>query len=84
MKLYIYPKLTPDAYFGKWSMYFPKSYQLPLEKDEPLYLYKLESPLPKDALYWVLIGPVALEKKIFKILSMLFNYFDYIYYKANK
>ena len=43
----IYPELTPGAYFGKWSMYFQNSYQLPLEKDEPLYLNKLVSPVPK-------------------------------------
>ena len=39
---------------------------LPLEKGKALHLYKLESPLPKDALCLVLveISPVVLEKKM--------------------
>ena len=47
---------------------------LPLGKDGPLHLNKLESPTPKDAL--VEIGPVVLEKilKICQCISLFRNY----------
>ena len=44
-------------------------YYLPSKKDVALHLNKLESPSPKDALcqvWYKLIGPVVLEKKILK------------------
>ena len=49
---------------------------LPLEKGRDFHLYKLESPLPKVDLIvpnLVEIGPVALEKKIFKFGQCIYT-----------
>jgi hypothetical protein len=51
-----------------FSVFLLFCYYLPLERDNPLHLNKLESPFPKDDLWQSLvkIGPVVLEEKIFK------------------
>ena len=48
----------------------------PLEKGVALHLNKLESPSPKEALCknLVEIGPVVLEKKIFKFHQCIFYF----------
>ena len=59
---------------------------LPLEKGGVLHLNKLESPSPKDALWLVEIGPVVLEKKIYKFCQCIFAIWfvkNYIMLKRN-
>ena len=54
---------------------------LPFKKDGDLHLYKLEAPLPKVALIvpsLVEIGPVVLEKKIFKFVAVFSLFRNYL------
>jgi hypothetical protein len=58
------------------SVFLIFRYYLPLEKGYPLRLNNLKSPTPKDDLcqVWLIIGPVVLEKRIFKWPHPIFSF----------
>ena len=60
-----WPRGSGEEDFEISSMYFRYFVIIPpLEKSVALHLNKLESPLPKNALWLVEIGQVVLEKKM--------------------